>query len=147
LIGRGIGPAAVTAIMGVPTVGQVRSWAGLDVHAAKVAAAVIDAESGELSFRRLGGSTKEVAGFCCSLPAPARGGFRGRTDRVWPGQSAPGRRGRVPGGGTGQDRPCTAGPRQDRPPPPKRGSRCCSLDKRHAISADPPKTHSERLTN
>ncbi len=61
--------------MGVPTVGEVRSWAGLDVHAAKVVAAVVDAESGELSFRRLGGSTQEVAAFCEGLPGPTRVAF------------------------------------------------------------------------
>ena len=42
LTGPRDGPSAVTAIMGVPTVGQVRTWAGLDVHAAKVVAAVVD---------------------------------------------------------------------------------------------------------
>jgi transposase len=56
--------------MGVPTVGQVRCWAGLDVHAAKVVAAVVDGESGELSFRRLPGSTERVVEFCCALPGP-----------------------------------------------------------------------------
>jgi len=61
--------------MGVPTVGQVRSFAGLDVHAAKVVAAVVDAGSGELSFRRLSGSTSEVAGVCAALPAPASVAF------------------------------------------------------------------------
>jgi len=43
---------------------QVRSWAGLDVHAAKVVAATIDGESGELRFARLSGQTSEVAAFC-----------------------------------------------------------------------------------
>jgi len=60
----------MTAIMGVPTVSQVRCWAGLDVHAAKVVAAVIDSESGELSFRRLAGSTERVVEFCGGLPQP-----------------------------------------------------------------------------
>ena len=61
--------------MGVPTVAQVRSFAGLDVHAAKVVAAAVDGESGELSFRRLSGSTSEVARFCSALPAPASVAF------------------------------------------------------------------------
>jgi transposase len=69
------GPAAVTAIMGVPTVGQVRCWAGLDVHAAKVVAAVVDGGSGELWFRRLSGSTPEVVRFCAGLPGPASVAF------------------------------------------------------------------------
>jgi transposase len=61
--------------MGVPTVGQVRCWAGLDVHAAKVVAALVEAESGELSFRRLPGSTSEVVRFCGGLPAPVSVAF------------------------------------------------------------------------
>lgn len=51
---------------------QVRSWAGLDVHAAKVIAATIDGESGELRFRRLSGAMREVTEFCVGLPGPAR---------------------------------------------------------------------------
>jgi transposase len=51
---------------------QVRSWAGLDVHAAKVVAATVDRESGELSLRRLSGQTSEVVAFCAGLPGPAR---------------------------------------------------------------------------
>jgi len=57
--------------MGVPTVAQVRSWAGLDVHAAKVIAATMDRESGELVVRRLPGATGEVVEFCAGLPSPA----------------------------------------------------------------------------
>lgn len=51
---------------------QVRSWAGLDVHAAKVVAATIDGATGELRFARLSGSTSEVAAFCAALPRPTR---------------------------------------------------------------------------
>lgn len=51
---------------------QVRSWAGLDVHAARVVAATVDRESGELGIRRLPGATGEVVAFCAGLPAPAR---------------------------------------------------------------------------
>jgi hypothetical protein len=42
---------------------QVRSWAGLDVHASKVVAAVVDRETGELATRRLSGKTAEVVAF------------------------------------------------------------------------------------
>jgi len=56
--------------MGVPTMGQVRTWAGLDVHAAKVVAAVVDADSGELRVQRLPGATRQVARFCAALPGP-----------------------------------------------------------------------------
>jgi transposase len=51
---------------------QVRSWAGLDVHAAKVLAVTVDAVSGELRSRTLTGRTGEVVEFCGSLPAPTR---------------------------------------------------------------------------
>jgi transposase len=51
---------------------QVRSWVGLDVHASKVVAAVVDRESGELVVRRLSGRTEEVVGFCAGLPGSTR---------------------------------------------------------------------------
>jgi transposase len=51
---------------------QVRSWAGLDVHAAKVWAVTVDQESGEMRSRRLSGRTSEVVEFCAGLPGPTR---------------------------------------------------------------------------
>ena len=51
---------------------QVRSWAGLDVHASTVVAATVDRESGELGVRRLAGKTEEVVAFCVGLPGPTR---------------------------------------------------------------------------
>lgn len=51
---------------------KVRTWTGLDVHAAKVIACVVDVESGELTVRRLPGETREVVAFCAGLSAPAR---------------------------------------------------------------------------
>ena len=51
---------------------QVRSWAGLDVHASKVLAATVDSESGELRIGRLSGKTGEVVEFCAGLPGPTR---------------------------------------------------------------------------
>jgi transposase len=53
-----------------PTMTKVRTWAGLDVHAAATVACVVDAVSGELSVHRLGGRTSGVAAFCAGLPAP-----------------------------------------------------------------------------
>jgi transposase len=50
---------------------KVRTWAGLDVHAASTVACVVDASSGELSVQKLAGRTSEVAAFCARLPAPA----------------------------------------------------------------------------
>lgn len=51
---------------------QVRSWAGLDVHARSVLAVTVDALSGEMRSRRLPGATSEVVEFCASLPGPTR---------------------------------------------------------------------------
>jgi transposase len=45
---------------------------GLDVHAAKVVAAIADGPSGELAVRKMGGATGQVADFCAGLPAPVR---------------------------------------------------------------------------
>jgi transposase len=64
--------STATAFMGVPTMAQVRSWAGLDVHASTVVAATVDRESGELGVRRLVGKTEEVVAFCAGLPGPTR---------------------------------------------------------------------------
>jgi transposase len=51
---------------------QVRSWAGLDVHARSVLAVTLDAESGELRSARLPGETAKVAEFLAKLPGPTR---------------------------------------------------------------------------
>lgn len=51
---------------------QVRSWAGLDVHSAKVIAATMSRDWGELGVRRLPGATSDVVAFCAGLPGPAR---------------------------------------------------------------------------
>jgi transposase len=51
---------------------KVRTWRGLDVHAAATVACVVDARSGEMSVHRLPGRTSEVAAFCAQLPAPVR---------------------------------------------------------------------------
>ena len=51
---------------------KVRSWVGLDVHAAKVVACVVDAESGEMTVHRLGGETVAAVAFCAGLPGPTR---------------------------------------------------------------------------
>jgi transposase len=51
---------------------KVRTWVGLDVHAARVLACVVSAESGEVTVHRLPGRTCEVVAFCAGLPEPAR---------------------------------------------------------------------------
>jgi len=51
---------------------KVRTWVGLDVHAAKTVACVVDALSGEMTVRRLPGTSGEVVSFCAELPGPTR---------------------------------------------------------------------------
>jgi transposase len=51
---------------------QVRSWAGLDVHARSVLAVSMDATTGEIRSQRLGGDSAKVVEFCLSLPGPTR---------------------------------------------------------------------------
>jgi transposase len=51
---------------------QARSLVGLDVHASRIVAAVLDAETGELSCFGLAGCPVEAASFCARLPAPVR---------------------------------------------------------------------------
>lgn len=60
------------SVHSVPTMAQVRCWAGLDVHAARVIAATVDVRSGELQMRRLPGATRAVTEFCAGLPGPVR---------------------------------------------------------------------------
>ena len=51
---------------------KVRTWVGLDVHAAKVVACVVDAGSGEMTVLRRPGETAEIVAFCAGLSAPTR---------------------------------------------------------------------------
>jgi transposase len=51
---------------------KARTLVGLDVHAAKIVAAVLDAETGEVQWFRLGGDIVEAAALCAGLPRPVR---------------------------------------------------------------------------
>src|SRR5881227_4024109 len=51
---------------------KAKTLVGLDVHAVKIVAAVLDAESGELRTFRMNGDAKEAAAFCVGLPRPVR---------------------------------------------------------------------------
>jgi transposase len=51
---------------------KARSLVGLDVHAAKIVAAVLDVETGELTFFGFPGETEKAAAFCAGLPRPVR---------------------------------------------------------------------------
>ena len=50
---------------------EVRTWVGLDVHAAKVVACRVDAESGVMTVQHLPGEAAEVVQ-SAALPAPVR---------------------------------------------------------------------------
>jgi len=51
---------------------KARSLVGLDVHATKIVAAVLDADTGELQFFTLNGETAGAVAFCEQLPRPVR---------------------------------------------------------------------------
>jgi transposase len=51
---------------------KARTLVGLDVHATKIVAAVLDPESGELRKFRMDGDAGEAAGFCAGLPRLVR---------------------------------------------------------------------------
>jgi transposase len=51
---------------------KAKTLVGLDVHATKVVASVLDADTGELETFAMGGDTAGAAGFCAGLPRPVR---------------------------------------------------------------------------
>jgi transposase len=54
---------------------KARSLVGLDVHAAKIVATVLDAETGELQHFGMTADTDKAAGFCARLPGPVRAAY------------------------------------------------------------------------
>ena len=54
---------------------KARTLVGLDVHATKVVAAVLDAETGELQFFGMEMDVDRVAGFCAALPGRVRAAY------------------------------------------------------------------------
>jgi transposase len=51
---------------------KAKTAVGLDVHATKIVAAVLDTETGELQRFSMNGGTDAAAGFCAGLPRPVR---------------------------------------------------------------------------
>jgi transposase len=51
---------------------KARTLVGLDVHASKIVAAVLDVETGELQTFTMGGESAGAAAFCAGLPGPVR---------------------------------------------------------------------------
>lgn len=54
---------------------KVRTWAGLDVHAAKTVACLVDAHTGEMTVARLPATTGELVAFLTGLPGPTRAAY------------------------------------------------------------------------
>ncbi len=54
---------------------KARSLVGLDVHASKIVAVVLDGETGELVHFRMSGEAAAAAGFCAGLPGPVRAAY------------------------------------------------------------------------
>src|SRR5215203_770541 len=54
---------------------KARTLVGMDVHAASVVAAILDAETGELRFQRLGGGSDPVLRLVSSLEGPVRASY------------------------------------------------------------------------
>jgi transposase len=54
---------------------KARTLVGLDVHASKVVAAVLDTETGELRFSRLPGETERTVALCAGLVLPVRAAY------------------------------------------------------------------------
>src|SRR5436190_12512428 len=76
LLSRGSYPARrSTTAEEEPAMAKAKTLVGLDVHATKIVAAVLDADSGELRTFRMNGDAGEAAGFCVGLPRPVRAGY------------------------------------------------------------------------
>ena len=54
---------------------KARTLVGLDVHATKIVAAVLDVETGELQWFRVSGDVVEAAALCAGLPRPVRAAY------------------------------------------------------------------------
>ncbi len=67
--------AAHNRILEEPAMAKARSLVGLDVHATKVVAAVLDAETGQLQVFAMSGENARVAEFCAALPRPVRAAY------------------------------------------------------------------------
>ena len=52
---------------------KAKTLVGLDVHATKIVAAVLDAETGQLQSFAMGGETATAAAFCAGLAAAGAG--------------------------------------------------------------------------
>ena len=69
-----VAPRAAThnRILEEPAMAKARTLVGLDVHAAKIVVAVLDADTGELQWFAMNGENARAAAFCAGLPRPVR---------------------------------------------------------------------------
>jgi transposase len=67
--------AAHNHILEEPAMAKARSLVGLDVHATKIVAAVLDAETGQLQTFAMSGDSTKAAAFCAGLPRPVRAAY------------------------------------------------------------------------
>ena len=95
---------------------KARTLVGLDVHAAKVVAAILDSETGELRFQRLGGESEPVVKLCSSLEVPVRASYEAGPTGYGLARALAARWGRVRGRGPGQDPAGSDREGQDRSP-------------------------------
>jgi transposase len=58
-----------------PAMAKARTLVGLDVHATKIVAAVLDAQTGEVQWFRVSGDVVEAAALCAALPRPVRAAY------------------------------------------------------------------------
>ena len=54
---------------------KARTLVGLDVHATKIVAAVLDAETAQVQYFRVAGDVAQAAGLCAALPRPVRAAY------------------------------------------------------------------------
>jgi hypothetical protein len=66
---------------------KARSLARLDMHAAKIVAVVLDAETGQVQHLKLGGDVPETGRVVRSACAAGTREAWRRSDVVWPGRS------------------------------------------------------------
>ena len=67
--------AAPTTAWEEPATAKARTVVGLDVHATKIVAAVLDVETGELQYFGMTADIDKAAGFCGALPGPVRAAY------------------------------------------------------------------------
>jgi hypothetical protein len=95
-------------------VAKAGTLVGLGVHATKVVAAVLDAETGQLQWFRVSGDVSEAAALCAGLPGPVRASYDAGPTGYGPCTRARAARRGVRGRGAEEDPARVGRARQDR---------------------------------